>query len=355
LIRASRDRDPDVEIRATDGLVNFYIPGYVARDGLTGSMSRGVRQMKGFFSSRNDQVLDAEKEIQPDVAAALADVITHGTGIDARANAARAAGILRDHAAVPALAQALHAKNDELIFESLVALQKIRDPSAGPDVSFLAHDLDDRIQSTALETIAVLRSTSSAPDVRAAVHSARNIRTRRAAMKALAVLATAEDRPVFLQYVNDRDAELRSAALEGIGRIREPEDFPTLQKSFDEGEIDWRIHLAAAFGMVNEGKVDSTEFSPLSFLVEALGTRGRSDAAASYLGELVARDGVPSALIKLIPEMNKDQKIALCPVLAQANSPDALAALHGLAKDIDPDIAFAASKALKTTKARQQS
>ncbi len=29
LIRATRDADPEVQIRATDGLVNYYLPGYI--------------------------------------------------------------------------------------------------------------------------------------------------------------------------------------------------------------------------------------------------------------------------------------------------------------------------------------
>src|SRR5215470_16436546 len=33
LIEATRDNEPEVQIRATDGLVNFYLPGYV-RTGL---------------------------------------------------------------------------------------------------------------------------------------------------------------------------------------------------------------------------------------------------------------------------------------------------------------------------------
>ena len=78
--------------------------------------------------------------------------------MDSRANAARAAGILRARPALPALVDALRSKNSELIFECLVALQKIDDPSAGPSVSFLAHDLDNRVQATALETIGVLHS-----------------------------------------------------------------------------------------------------------------------------------------------------------------------------------------------------
>ena len=39
LIRATKDADPEVQIRATDGLVNYYLPGYV-KQGLGSSVSR---------------------------------------------------------------------------------------------------------------------------------------------------------------------------------------------------------------------------------------------------------------------------------------------------------------------------
>ena len=58
--------------------------------------------------------------------------------MDARANAARALGILRGRKAVPDLVEALHSKNTDVIYESLVALQKIRDESAGPRVTLPA-------------------------------------------------------------------------------------------------------------------------------------------------------------------------------------------------------------------------
>ncbi len=355
LVQATRDKDEDVQIRATDGLVNVYLPGYVSKAGLTGVPKRGVRQVRAFFSTRNDQIVDADVEIRPDVANALNDLVSGGASINARANAALAAGILRDRAALPALVQGLHGKDDDLIFECLVALQKIRDPSAGPGVSFLAHDLEDRIQTTALETIGVLRSTPSAPDVRSALQSARNARVRRAALEALAMLGLAEDRPISLQYAHDRDVELRASALEGLGRMREPEDFPLLQASFDEGDADWRIHLAAAFAMVKAGKVDTSEFSPLAYLMECLGTKARSSIAAAYLTELAANENVRSALAKMIPELDKGQKVALCSVLGAAQTPEVVPILNVLAKDIDPDVAFAASKALRIAQTRRSS
>jgi HEAT repeat protein len=354
LVQATRDKNEEVAIRATDGLVNFYVPGYVAKAGLTGAMTRGVRQVRTFFSSRNDQVVDPDVAIRPDVAHALSDLVVSDIATSqARANAALAAGILRDRVAVPSLVQALHAKNSDLLFECLVALQKIHDPSASEGIGFLTHDLDERIQLTALETVGVLRSVPAAPDVRLALSSARNIKVRRAALDALAMLGLAQDRSTFLHYSNERDPELRASALEGLGRIREPEDFPVLERSFDEGEIDWRIHLAAAFGMANEGKVDTSEFSPLAYLVESLESKARSNVASAYLTELARRPDVANALTKMIPEMDKTQKIALCFIFGTAGTPDVIPPLNTFAKDIDPDIAFAASKALHTAQTRK--
>lgn len=351
LVTATHDSDPEIEIRATDGLTNYYLPGYVVRGGLTGSLSRGVRQVKGFFASRNDQVIDPDILIRPDVGDAIAAEIAGGTSVDARANAARAAGILHDRAAVPSLEQILHNKDSQLIFESLVALQKIHDLSAGPAAASATHDLDDRIQATALETVGLLHSLSSAPDVRTALANARNIRIRRAALEALAMLAIPGDRSIFQQYVGDFDPDLRASALEGLGRIREPEDFPAIQNAYNEKDADWKVHLAAAFALVSEGKVDTSDFSPLPYLLETLDLKAHATIASAYLSELIRRDDVRTALLPLVAQCSRDQKLALCSILVASRSDDVIPTLNTLAKDIDPDVAFAASRALRIQQA----
>src|SRR5205823_2736928 len=53
LAKATHDSDSEVQIRATDGITNYYLPGYVVKGGLTGSLTRGVRQARAFFASRN--------------------------------------------------------------------------------------------------------------------------------------------------------------------------------------------------------------------------------------------------------------------------------------------------------------
>jgi HEAT repeat protein len=355
LVAGTRDRDPEIRIRATDGIVNTYLPGYVANNSLSGNFTRGFRHIKDFFSSRNDQVVDADVIIRPDAARALADEINDGFSFDASSNAALAAGILRARPAVPALIKGLKSKENDMIFECLVALQKIQDPSAGPAVGFLARDLDERIQITALETIGLLRSLDSAPDVRAALKGGKNLKIRRAAMEALAMLGIPGDRATFQRDADSGDTEMRAAALEGLGRIREPEDFRLLKAAYDEANADWRIHLAAAFALANQGKVDTEQFSPLPYLVESLNTKGRAETARAYLKELARHEDARASLVKLLPEATKDQKLELCSVFGASRSEDLLPALNKLSKDGDPDVAFAASKAIRILQARGSS
>ncbi|MBV9404077.1 MAG: HEAT repeat domain-containing protein, partial [Acidobacteriaceae bacterium] len=162
-------------------------------------------------------------------------------------------------------------------------------------------------------------------------------------------------RQVFQKYVGDQDADLRASALEGLGRIREPEDMPVITQAYDEKDADWKVHLAAAFASVSEGKVGAAEFSPLPYLVEALDTKTRADIATAYLTELVRRDDVRPALFPLVAPATKDQKIALCSILAASQSEDVIPTLNTLAKDIDPDVAFAASRALRIAQAHRAS
>ena len=356
LVKAVADSDSEVQIRATDGLIDFYLPGYVTKGALGGPVTHGIRQVKSVFNSRNDQVVDADVVIRPDVAQALTNEINSGASTDARANAARAAGILRDRVAVSALVGSLRVKDNTIIFESLVALQKIKDPAAGPGLTSVASDLDERIQITALETIGVLRSLPSAPVVRTDITAARTPKIRRAAMAALAMLGIAGDRAVFQQYAGTTDdPALRASAFEGLGRIRDPEDYPTLERAYNEPNADWRVHLAAAFGLVNEGNVATTEFSPLPYLFENIGMRGRSDTASAYLTEVCRREDVRKALGPLIAQATKDQKLALCSAFGSSQDPDTIPVLNQLAKDIDPDVAFAALKAIRIVQSRKAS
>src|SRR5215472_17237772 len=88
LVQATADNDPEVQIRATDGLVNFYLPGYVQR-GLGASIKRMGTNIKGKFTDTNDQVIDPFVTPRQDVIQALGTLVRGAGSLEARANAAR--------------------------------------------------------------------------------------------------------------------------------------------------------------------------------------------------------------------------------------------------------------------------
>jgi len=350
LILATRDNEPEVQIRATDGLVNFFLPGYV-QTGFGASVRRVGTSIKGKFTDTNDQVIDPFITVRPDVISALGALIRGGGGMEVRANAARAAGVLRGKAAVPDLLQALRSKDTDLLYESLVALQKIRDESAGPQIVFLLHDLNQKVQIAAIETTGLLRNQEAVPDLTETLNRAKDIKVRRAALTAMAMLPTEKSRPVYTQYLQDKDDKLRAAAAEGFARLRKPADLPMLEKAWqDEGKTGPRLSLAFAQAML--GKTELSEFSPLRYLINTLNSAAYKGEALPFLVEL-ARDGqVRQSLVGAVAAGTKDEKIGLARVLARSGDKDSVAVLQKLSNDTDSDVAQEGLRALRSLQAR---
>jgi HEAT repeat protein len=350
LIQATKDTDPDVQIQSANGLVNFYYPGYV-QTGLGGSLKRAGAGIKGLFTDTNDQAVDSYVKARPEVVTALGRLISSGGTVEARANAARAVGVLRGAAAAPDLVEATHAKDSDVIYESLIALQKIRDESAGPRVEFRLHDLDSKVQIAAIETVGLLRDMGALPDLRDALGRARDIKVKRAALTSIAMLPDPASRPLYTQYLGDKDEQLRGAAAEGFARLRDPNDLGMLEKGWqDEGKTSPRLSLA--FAQVMLGRKELSEFSPLQFLIGNLNSAAYSGDALPFLVELARDEGVRQALYGPLSTGTKDEKIGLARVLARSGDSESVAPLQKLSGDSDPAVAQEGLRALRTLQAR---
>ncbi len=350
LIQATRDSDPEVQIRATDGLVNFYVPGYV-RTGLTASLRRVGGRIKGRFVETNDQVVDPFVEVRPEVVAALGKLARGGASMEARANAARAVGILRGRAAVPDLLEAIHTKDSQVIYECLVALQKIGDPAAAPRVAFLLRDLDERVQVAAIETMGLLRHMDALPQLREILNRTGKKGVRRAALRAIAMLPDRANRELLRKHLSDRDGELREAAAEGLGRIQDPEDLAALEKMFAE-ERDNSARLSAAFALVMLGKADLSEFGPLRYLINTLNSSTRVGEARALLIEAARKPEVRRLLYEPLLGGTAEERIGLAQVLAQSGDRESIPVLEKAARDPDPRVAHEALRALRALRAR---
>ncbi|MEO8595823.1 MAG: HEAT repeat domain-containing protein [Candidatus Solibacter sp.] len=350
LIQATHDNTSDVQIEATDGIVDFYLPGYV-QTGIGGSLKRGVSSIKGRFTDTNDQVIDSYVVARADAVAALGSLARGGGSMPARANAARALGILRGKSAVPDLIEALRTKDTDVLYESLVALQKIRDEASGPKITFLLNDLNSKVQIAAIETTGVLRTREAAPDLMGVLKRTKDAKVRRAALGSLAMLADPAARPVFQQYMSDKDERLRAAAAEGFARLRTPSDGAMLEQAWkEEGKPATRVSLA--FALVMLGRTEISEFSPLQFLINNLNSSAYKGSAVPFLTEAARDKSTRNALYAPLAGGTKDEKIGLARVLAVSGDSESVAHLEKVSRDPDPEVAQEGLRALKNLQAR---
>lgn len=350
LILATRDNDPEVQIRATDGLVNFYLPGYV-KHGLSASLRRVGGAFKAKFTDTNDQVIAGYVRVRPEVIEALGKLARGGVSMESRANAARAVGVLRGKPAVPDLIEALRSKDDQVIYESLNALQKINDPSAAPRIAFLLRDLNEKVQLTAIETTGLLRNRDALPQLRAVLNDARSAKVRRAALGAIAMIPDEASRPLFEQYLTDKDDGLRAAAAEGFARLRNLADLPVIEKAY-AAEQKKSPQLSGAFALVMLGKTDMSELSPLRYLIDTLNSASWRGVARAFLIEITRDAAVRGQVQQSLKSATKEEKIELAQILAVSGAKDTLPYLEELSRDGDADVAQAAISASQTLKAR---
>jgi HEAT repeat protein len=347
LITATRDNDPEIQVRATDGIVNFYLPGYVE----SSVLQRFGSAVRSRFEREDARAIDPYVLVRDEAVAAIAALVRGGNGMDVRANAARAAGILRGRAAVPSLVQALHTKDDDVMFESLLALQKIRDQSAGPEVVFLLRDLEPRVQIAAIETAALLRATQAVPELQRVYREARSDKVRKAALTALAMLPDESSRPLFQEGFTDRKEELRAAAAEGFGRLKNPQDVPAIRQAFEQ-ERKAPARLAQAFALVALGQLETTEFAPVTTLVNALNSSRYDGIAEPYLVELAREPGVREVLYGYLRQGTRGEKSGIARILGRSGDKGSLPHLQALSKDPDVEVAQEAIRAIKNLQTR---
>jgi len=351
LILATRDNDPEVQIRATDGLVNFYLPGYV-QTGVGASLKRVGTGIKSKFTDTNDQKIDPFVEVRPEVVTAIGALVRGGGSKEVRANAARAVGILRGKAAIPDLLEAAHSKDSDVIYESVIALQKIGDKSSGPRIAFLLHDLDSKVQLAAIETTGLLQNQEALPELADVIHRARDTKVKREALLAIARMPAESSRSLLMQYLSSKDDRLRGSAAEGLGRLGNPQDLPAIDKAWEQEEKT-SPRLSMAFAQVKLGKTEISEFSPLQTLINTLNKASYKGEAQPLLAELAREPRVRQLLYGALAKGTRDEKLGLCGVLAASGDQESAAELQKLSQDPDPDVQKEALRAIRTIQNRK--
>lgn len=350
LIESTKSNIPETQIQATDGLVDHYLPGYI-KTGLSGMISKAGTSVKAKFTDVNTQTIEPWIQVRPDVIEALGRVATGGSSFLSRANAVRALGILRAKAALPQLGETLKSRDSQVLYESLIALQKIRDPQTAPLFLHLIGDLDERIQMTAMETAGVLAAKPAAPAVQEALAKTRSNKVRRMAITSLAMIADPSSRQVFEQYFNDKDDQLRGSAAEGFGRLRNPADRERIDKAY-ESEKKTGPKLSLAFAAALLGNRAIATGSPISYLIDQLDSRFFHDTAKPFLVELTRDAELRKSIYPSMRTASKKEKIRLAQALAISGDKDTVKVLEAVSMDPDTEVAAEGIKAVRALKAQ---
>ena len=345
LAEASRDSIPEIQFMAVDGMVNFYYPGYVKR-GFSASLKKFGSGVKNRFAQPAEIVIDAYVPVSPDVIGAIARLITGGVTLESRANAARAAGILRGKAALPQLKEALRSKDSTLIAESVRSIEKIGDTSAGPALTFLLRDLDEKVQLAVVKAVGQLLVKEAVPELVGLVKTSENKKIRRQSLIALAKIPDSAERTTFLLYLRDRDHQMRAAAAEGIGRAGDPQDLKVITEAFTK-EKNESARLSMAFASVYLG-----DASQLSYLTDGLNSTFHRMEARPFLVELARKPAVLNRLYLLLTAGTNDQKRHLAYVLSVSGTQQSVSHLEKLTHDPETKVAQAAIQAMKNLQAR---
>jgi HEAT repeat protein len=344
------DPDPEIQLNAIDGIVNIYLPGYL-KSGISRSVKRSADGIKVRFNDPGDLVVDGYVNVSPEAISAISSVLRDSKSLDAKASAARALGILRANPSVKDLTAALYSKDDQLMYESLVSLQKIRDASAGPAVAFLVRDLNPKVQIASLQAAGILRSKQAAPGIRTVISDGGNSKVAKEAVDALAKIADPPDRELFTRLLSDKDAVLRTAAAEGLGRIRNASDIERLNQVF-EAERDTSPRMAEAFALVSLGRLEMNELSPFRYLVSGLNRSSLRTLALAYLAELTREPAVRQTLYPTLSGASKDEKTGMCQVFGESGERDSVPYLNVLKDEKDTSVALTCLAGLRTLEAR---
>ncbi len=345
LIGATEDPSPRVQSLAVDGLVDFYMPGYV-KLGRVASITSFGSSLRDRFSKPNPVVLAAYVEVNPEVIGAIGEVLRNGRTDECRANAARAIGILQGRGALDALRSGIRSRNSTIILESVLAAKKLRDQSIGPDIVFLLRDLDPKVREAVIVTVGQLRTPEAVPDLVEIIRTSDREQTRVQALVSLAKIPNNGQRDLFLTFLSHSNKSLRAAAAEGVGRLGTDGDERLIDAQL-VNEKATSVKLSLAFAAVTLGNLVR-----LDLLVEGLKSRFHRLEARPFLVEVSRNPEVLKRLYVPLATGSESQRRHLAYVLSQSGDEESLSHLRNLTEDRNDEVAAAAIEAQRVLQAR---
>lgn len=341
MAEAIKDPSRRVKQSAVAGLVTEYI----STKGPGGIKSLLVKPVEIFRRSGDDLIVAPGTPVDPQVIAALGGAVSDPDNEVAK-DAARALGILRGAAAVPAMAKALYDAPNSVKVELLKSFQKIRDPKPAPEIARLLANNEKEVRGQAAYTLGLLGAKDQREALRNLFQNDGAAEVRRRAFEGLSLVPDPADASFFAGHLADKDGKLRELSADAFGRL----PHAAIDKASEEAlrtrfrdEKNGRVKLALCFALTAQGYGEY-----LRDLMDALDSAFNRQYGVTYLTEL-GRDA--SRLPAYYPYLHVDKagvRRSLCDVFTNLGNPAALEQVRPLINDSNQDVVTAAIRAVQT-------
>lgn len=351
LIAGLKDARVNVRNAAARALVMLYTEHDI--DFIT-NRREGWNWFNPFLDTNDHEIIEPYIMVDPSIIAALGDAARNDTERDVRISAIRALGVLRGHAAMAQLADALNADQDVRI-DVLRAFIKIGDPAAGAYLTPFFRDSNHKVRTQAMVAAGLLKYKPAVepllsvyglgPEKRGTmskvVGKVKGTFTYlpprdEAALWALSLIGDDRAEQVFVENMADDDADRRQYAFEGLARIGEARYLDQISRMVLT-EKNGDVKLAQYWALYRMGSRPN-----IQNVVRKLDTDQQGQARA-YLLETAN----PADLYPYIRSGNKEVRREVIEILGRIGDSETIKELQPVAQTSGAETADLATLAIK--------
>ncbi len=334
-------KDPVESVREESiiALVNLY-----AEQGNEFVMTRISKRVYKKINPFSDQVGDDPTVIEsyvrvgPVVIESIADrLIDSNPAI--RIDAAKALGILRGHAAIPKMIEAMKTGDANLRIAILRSLYKIKDTGVDDQILTYLNDSNKYVRNETILTLGLFRSRKALPELQRIYDQNPDTKLRIKAFQAISLIGDPSSLDLFKRNLRDPDKEYRQAAAEGIARVGDSAPLDEISRSY-LNEKATGPQLALSFALYRLGRKEY-----MDKLIWGINERLHNEQVIAYLIE-TGSPVVPD-LIKNLNHESSTVRVRLCHVLGMIGDKSALDSLKERLQDTNKDVVSEAALAIR--------
>ena len=334
-------KDPAESVREESifALLNLY--GEPGTEFIVTRLAKKVYKKMNPFSDQvgtDPTVIEPYVKVAPAVIDGIAERLIDSSP-SIRLDAAKALGVLKAHAALPQLLEAMKTGDSNLRIAVLRSLYKIKDPSVDEPILPYLNDSEKDVREEAILTLGLLRSHKALPAIQKIYDHAPGTKLGSKALQAISLIGDASSLELFKKNLNDPDALYRQYAAEGIARVGDESVVEEVSRTFLK-EKKLNSQLALSFALYRLGRREYLEK-----LISGLPERMYHEQVTSYFIEM--GNPIQSDLLNYLTHTNAKVRERLCYVLGIIGDKTTAEKLKPLLKDSDSAVVSEASLAIR--------